>query len=169
MLIKRLIIGLGLLSLIIGFLLFQKLNHEPKERHVHAGFQVYVDGKLQDFSEAKYMSLLLCEEENTHPKKTKERIQIEKAHLHHNVGDVVHSEREGAVWGDLFKNIKVEFDRSKRVEGYVNGKKITNIFDYPIKAYDSVVIFSGKIEEKLLKKAVTKKRIKEVEREGAEC
>ncbi|MBI4226535.1 hypothetical protein HY612_05485, partial [Candidatus Roizmanbacteria bacterium] len=149
--------------------ILQKINQEPKERHIHAGFQVYVDGRVQDFSESKYMSLIVCEKEVDQAKKTRRQIQIEKAHLHDNVGDVVHSEREGAVWRDLFKNLNFKIDQAKSSDGYVNGKKVANIFAYPINAYDSTVIFIGRSDKKLLKNSVTRKRIREVEKEGIEC
>src|SRR3972149_3622903 len=97
-------------SLFAYFKLFKK----AKDVHYHAGFQVYVDGKLQDFS--------------------------------------------GAKWKDLFQNINFNISDKKQITGYVNRKKIENILDYPIKSYDSVVIFIGKADEKLLKNSVTKKR-----------
>ena len=61
--------------------------------------------KLQDFSESKYMSLIVCEKEADEAKKTRGQIQIEKAHLHDNIGDVVHVEQKDAKWKDLFENI----------------------------------------------------------------
>ena len=153
------------LIIFAGFFILQKQNQKEKEIHYHAGFQVYFDGKLQDFSGAKYMTVNPCgEEENG-----QENEQLEKAHLHDGVGDVVHVEAEGAKWKDLFVNIRFKIDPDRQTTGYVNGKKAKNIMDYPIKSYDSMVIFFGKVDEKLLKNAVTKKRIIEVEKENRNC
>ncbi|OGK23909.1 hypothetical protein A3A46_01080 [Candidatus Roizmanbacteria bacterium RIFCSPLOWO2_01_FULL_37_13] len=149
-------------SLFAYFKLFKK----AKDVHYHAGFQVYVDGKLQDFSGAKYMLVKPCGKEE---KGQEEDEQLEKAHLHDGVGDVVHVEAEGAKWKDLFQNINFNISDKKQITGYVNRKKIENILDYPIKSYDSVVIFIGKADEKLLKNSVTKKRIIEVEKENRNC
>lgn len=166
---KKLMLIVALIIILGGLFYLISKNQDPKDRHIHAGFKVYIDGKMQDFSSGKYMSLILCEEKDDHRKKTKQEIQIEKAHLHGNVGDVVHSEIEGAVWGDLFKNINYKFDSSKVVESYVNDKKVSNILAYSINAYDSVVILVGKSDKKLLKNAVTKEKIREVERETETC
>src|SRR3989344_6791336 len=111
------------LIIFAGFFILQKQNQKEKEIHYHAGFQVYFDGKLQDFSGAKYMTVNPCgEEENG-----QENEQLEKAHHHDGVGDVVHVETEGAKWLDLFKNIRFNSDSSNPVEGYVNGKRVGNI------------------------------------------
>ena len=82
---------------------------------------------------------------------------------------MVHSHRESVSWGDLFRNIHFNFATEKSVEGYVNGAKVTNIFVYPIKPYDSVVIFFGKVDRDLLKSGITKDRIIGVEKESGGC
>lgn len=93
-------IGLALLAY-WGF-----ASTQPEEHvHYHAGFVVYVDGVKQDYGDFKYMNFKPCTQEEA--KSTKEDEQIEKAHLHDGVGDVVHVEAAGSVWGDLFKNIGV--------------------------------------------------------------
>lgn len=165
---KKLFFVIGLVTFAVAFYLLRMISQEPKERHIHAGFQVYADGKLQNFSLNKYMSIESCKEE-IHEKKTEDEIQEEKAHLHDNVGDVVHSEREGARWKDLFTNIHFSFDRSKQITGYVNGQEVRDIFSYPINAYDSVTIFVGKTDKSSLKNAVTKNKIKEAEKTSEDC
>lgn len=162
---KRLL-GIGFILLVIfaGFFIFKNQKQEVKEVHYHAGFQIYVDGKLQDFSGAKYMLVKPCGKEEQD-----ENEQLEKAHLHDGVGDVVHVEAEGVKWGDLFKNINFKFDRAKQMEGYANGEKIEDILTYPIKPYDSVVIFVGKSDKKLLKSSVSKDRIIEIEKKTENC
>ena len=105
--------------------------------HYHAGFRVYKDGQLQDFSGPQYMHLEMCSvDEGEH-----EDDQLEKAHLHSAVGDVVHVHRDGAVWQDLFTNIGVSIDKDAR--GYTNGQTIPSILATPIEPGASVIIVAG--------------------------
>lgn len=155
-----------ILVIIFGIILYLKF-FPKKEIHYHAGFKVYVEGKLEDFYQIKYMSVLACE--NDEEAEHEENEQLEKAHLHDKVGDVVHVEAEGAKWKDLFQNINYRFDKPKELTGFINGKKVENILNFPIKSYDSVIIFSGNVNEKLLPSAVSKERIKEVEKMAENC
>lgn len=160
--------GVGVLVLaafLATFLLVRK-NNQAKEIHYHAGFQVYVDNKLQDFSDLRYMNVRPCGGIFN-----REDDQIEKAHLHDTVGDVVHVHREHAVWGDLFKNIGFTIPTSTEFVGYLNGTRTENILDYPILPYDSVVFFSGSIQDmnKKLQARVTDDHIKEVESKSESC
>ena len=152
---------------IVAFKVYRDYNHRPAERHIHAGFIVFVDGKQVDFSNIRYMSLKPCEEHKENV--SKEEIEHEKAHLHDNVGFVAHSHREEALWQDLFKNIHYSFDASKKLVGYVNGKPVENIFNYPINPYDSVVILVGNSDPKLITKAITKQQIINVEKTSQDC
>src|SRR5688500_3050606 len=120
---------IALIILFIGFIFLKTKSQEKHEEeiHYHAGFMVYIDGKLQDFSEAKFMSIAPCSEESdSHQAKSKVEEQLEKAHLHDNIGDVVHVHRKGAFWGDLFKNIGFEFP-DKKLKAFINGKPIADI------------------------------------------
>lgn len=106
--------------------------YKPKvseDIHYHAGFIVYVDGVRQDYSDYKYMNFTPCTEHAV--KKSREEEQIEKAHLHDGVGDVVHVHRNGAKWGDLLKNINVNLPSE------------TDILKQTIEPNSSVVIIIG--------------------------
>lgn len=140
----------------------------PEEIHYHAGFQVYKDNILQDYSDFKYMKVEPCSLDS-HEDTSPEEEQLEKAHLHDGIGDVVHVHRKNAIWADLFTNINVEIDSD--VVGYVNGEKVDDILSYPIKAYDSIVILEGKNTDidKKLKGAVTKEHIVETEQKSESC
>lgn len=156
------------LLIIIGGVLFlnrQKL-FPPKKVHFHAGFQVYVDGKLQDFSDVKYMDLQPCTQDNLNTDE-----QEAKAHLHEGVGDVVHVHRLGATWNDLFTNMHFSFDKTKPIEGYINGKKVDTVLSQQIKPYDSLVLFigpHGPVQD-YLPKAVTIAHIKKIESTSELC
>ena len=94
---------------------------------------------------------------------------MEKAHLHDEIGDVVHVEAENAKWKDLFTNINFKIDPEKPITGFVNGKKTENILNEPIQSYESVVFFVGKVDEKKLKNSVTKDQIKKAEKNNETC
>lgn len=153
--------------ILIAIGLYQQNASIPKQRHVHAGFTVFVDGKQVDFSNINYMSLMPCKDENV--KYSKEEIQDQKAHLHENVGYVAHSHREGAVWNDLFTNMGYKIDTTKGINGYINGEKINDILNYPVNGYDSAVFFVGKENKKLLVKAITKDQILKVDQTSRDC
>ncbi len=99
---------------------------------------------------------------------TDEDIQAEKAHLHDQVGDVVHVERDGAYWRDLFTNIKYPVDYSK-TKAYVNGREIQDFQNTKITPYESVVILIGNNSSTHEKDAVSKQYIQKKEKESIEC
>src|SRR3990172_11529375 len=134
---NKLVLLSGVILIFVLGTIFSGKFFSKREVHYHAGFKLFIDGKLQDFSSAKYMSVKLCVGDE---KEHKEDEQLEKAHLHDGVGDVVHVEAEEAKWKDLFMNISYKINPGKQITGFVNGKKVENILDHSIKSYDSVVI-----------------------------
>ena len=113
--------------------------------HFHAGFQIYVDDVLQDFSTMEYMELAPCD---VGPGK-EEAEEDETLDLHNGVGDVVHVHHAGMTWNDLLMYLQEHQQFApenlsvKGVIGYVNGEEDMNIRDRPINAYDSAVIIIG--------------------------
>src|SRR3989338_3574701 len=120
----------------LAIFLYSKLLKTSKKIHYHAGFQVYKDDVLQDFSDIKYMTISPCTDKKTHESKNKE---LEKAHLHDQVGDVVHVEVERSIWGNLFKNLHYETAFKEKVKAYTNRRLISDPLSYSIKPYDSIV------------------------------
>jgi len=168
-LVILLIIGLGYFVTLLLKPSFETEIVAPEEIHYHAGFQVYKDNVLQDFSGLEYMHINPCSEKESNKKLTPEEEQIEKAHLHDNIGDVVHVHRPDALWRDLFLNIKSPIDVV--TSAFINNEPVEDILDYPINESDSVVFFVGEnenIEEKL-KSVVTRERIIEVENKSENC
>lgn len=139
------------------------------EIHYHAGFQVYKDDVLQDFSGLQYMHLESCTEEEHKEEPSAEEEQLEKAHLHDGIGDVIHVHRENVTWKDFFENIKV--DINSEASAYINGKEVENFQDSPINTYDSLVIFEGQNTDtnEKLQKAVSKEHIIETESKSESC
>lgn len=139
----------------------------PEKVHYHAGFVVFQNNHKLDFSNNKYMSVEPCKVNNDAPESVAD-LQIEKAHLHDNVGDVAHIEQKGAIWKDLFTNIKFPLNYSKAT-GYINGKQVTDFQSLPIRPYDSLVVFMGNYDKKLLTQAVTKEYIQKQGNKSTTC
>jgi hypothetical protein len=133
------------------------VSYSPKgadeHLHYHAGFRVYIDGQLQDYSDYKYMNFVPCSEHDE--KKSAAEEQIEKAHLHDGVGDVVHVHRSGSTWGDLFKNIGIDLPI------------YLPILKDPIEPDSSVIITLGKTVDNPEKVSV--EHIKEIEAKSELC
>jgi hypothetical protein len=158
----------------IGAYFFTKNSSETPDHagvHYHAGFQIYVDDALQNFSDFQFMELKPCGPDDITDEDT--------VHLHGGRGDVVHVHHAGMTWANLGQylversgaNLSEDDLQKTAVEAYVNGQKVDDIMSYPIKAYDSVVVFIGKttdIEGKL-KNAVTVDYIKEAEKDKENC
>lgn len=168
---KKILIALVvvLILVIIGYFILPRFISPKDKVHYHAGFQVYVDDKLQDFSDWKYMHEKPCSVDGK-PIDSHEDEQIEKAHLHDQTGDVVHVHREGAKWKDLFTNIKYPIN-DKNLVVYVDGKKVEDFLNKSIEPYESVVIFIGshKDDEKYLKNAVKRDYIEKIEKKSETC
>ena len=166
---KFLLAFIVLVILLTGaFAFIYKKNQAPKV-HYHAGFVIFKDNKQVDFSDFKYMVVKPCTTSKTEEKETPEDNQIEKAHLHDLVGDVVHVERENSKWSDLFTNLKYNMDYSKTT-AYINGKKVDNFQDLVIQPYDSLVILIGSSDAKTaLSKAVKVTHIKDAEKRSENC
>ncbi len=162
---------LGLLVVCVGLAglanWFYSPTKETEHLHYHAGFKVYTDGQLQDYSDYKYMNFVPCSEHDE--KKSRAEEQIEKAHLHDGVDDVVHVHRSGARWGDLFTNIKVELPTDKKLKGYIDGREIDDIMREPITAYTTAIFVVGESESGHEKEIVSIEHIKEVEAKSELC
>ena len=143
---------------------FFLLKPKPEDIHIHAGFVVIENNTKVDFSGFKYMKLEPCGDEGH-----QEDEQLEKAHLHDSVGDVVHVHRSNPKWSDLFTNIEYPLEYSK-VKVYFNGQQVENFQDKIIQPFDSIVILVGENDvEKALAQAVTRDHIEEVEKKSENC
>lgn len=170
---KLFLVALVLLSTVLLWFGWttQKNTPSPKPIHYHAGFLVVKNNHVENFSDFKYMLVKPCSAEKEDPsKQTPEEKQLEKAHLHDNVSDVVHVEGDRAIWEDLFTNIKYDLQYS-HTEAFINGKKVDNFQKRHIEANDSLVVFIGKGNDvaTFLSKAVTKKHMQEVETKSEDC
>lgn len=169
--ILLIVIGIG----VFWFMQSKKpaAKNEVEKIHIHAAFEVYIDGQLQDYSASKFMIVEPCRlNDNTDSANDPAAEQEEKAHLHDHIGDIVHVERKGATWGDLFTNINIKFPAEKEIIVYANGQKIeSDILTTEINAYDRVLILiddNTDIDAKLQKVPSTD-RIKEIEQKSETC
>lgn len=161
------VIPIIILLLGVGIFITSKKLLTPQKTHYHAGFVVFQNNKKLDFSDNKYMFIEPCTINDKHNDSDAD-IQIEKAHLHENVGDLVHVERTGAKWQDLFTNIHFSIDYPQTT-GFINGKQLSNYQLQPINPYDSLVVFIGKNDPKLLSQAVTKDYIINMAKKSTTC
>jgi len=155
--------------LIGGIVLFALKKLQPEKKvHYHAGFAIFRDNKKLSFSDFKYMYEKPCTL-NGKDNEANENDQLEKAHLHDNVGDVVHIERDGAKWRDLFINIHYPIDYST-TKGYINGKEVKNYESQPIKSQDILVVFEGNNDfNKDLQQAPTEAYVEEMGKKSKTC
>lgn len=166
---RFLYVTIPLVILLITIAVFFILKNQliPVKTHYHAGFVVFQNNKQLSFSDSKYMFIEPCSLNQKNADSTA-IVQIKKAHLHDNVGDLVHIERTGAKWQDLFTNINFPIDYSIAA-GYINGKKIVNFQTQSIHPYDSLVVFIGKNDSKFLKQAVTKDYMIRMAKKSTTC
>lgn len=165
--IKNFLFIFLLIIIPVSVYLFFNKSPAPKKVHFHAGFLVYQNNILLDFSGNKYMDYSNCK---LHPDNlTPAEFQQEKAHLHDNVGNVVHVHIAGAKWHDLFSNLKFPFPKNQKITGFLGGKEDKNILNEEIKPYESVIIAIGDYSKVNLKKYVSGAEIKKVEKTSELC
>lgn len=121
---------------------FRHNTQTAADFHIHAAFQIYIDGKLQDFSDYKYMHFKPCIAGENETDYTDVR---EKVHLHDNIGDVAHIHYHGVTWQDLLlslglsKYLKIQ-PRYLYLDGVLTADLLTNEID----EYQLAVMAFGK-------------------------
>lgn len=162
-----------LLILAAGYLFNDIKRAEIPEEviHYHAGFVVFEGNKKVDFSDSKYMHILPCKVEGDDAEiQPSANSQLEKAHLHDNVGEIVHIHvnSKSTTWDDLFVNINFPIDYPK-AQGYINGQKVDAFYNKNINAYDSLVVLIGENDTALVNEGVTKENIISKESQTGGC
>jgi hypothetical protein len=160
-LVLILIIGMA----ILGYFLYPK--QKPIAPHYHAGFYLYINGVLQDFTDIQYMHTTFCELDNV--QKNSSPLPEEKAHLHDGVGDVVHVHSKDVKWIDLFDSFGYRFPFNKTVVGYKDGHEVKDIMNQVIIPQESVIIAVGDTKNIDIKRYVPLSHIKDVESKSESC
>lgn len=150
--------------------LFEK-DPIPKveELHYHAGFEIYNDGDLMDFTDLQFMDVKPCE---TDEDESHEHLEPE-VHLHDGIGNIVHVHGKIAQWKDLFEKLHLDMS-SASISAVIDGQPVTRITDTQIKPYQRATIFINSPEGQKIKSAQTLERlpvdyIKEIEKKGENC
>lgn len=144
-----------------------KQVRDVEKIHYHAGFVVFENGKKLDFSDTKYMFIKPCTVDGKETEDSEDE-QLEKAHLHDNVPDLIHVEADGAIWADLFANIKFPIDYSKTT-AFINEIEVTNFQNESIKPDQSLVLFIGPVDKKFIFQGVTSEYIEETAKRSTTC
>lgn len=162
----RVIIALIVLVIILALLYFLGKKRPSEDVHYHAGFKIYVDHNIQDFSKSEYMHIDPCSEEVVH----EEDIPQERAHLHDGIGDVVHVHSQRATWGDLLTTLRFSKEE-KDINFYLNGQKTSDLTDVIIKPYDRMLLLIGKGEasQEELDSVPAKDMIEQAEKNTESC
>lgn len=161
----RLFVILILAVFMVYWLLFVRNTHHD-EYHVHAGFKVFIDDKLIDFSDIKYMYFLPCGLDTADQKTLQDKV-----HLHDRIGDVVHVHAEGIRWKDLFESLKYELPTNENIEYFKDGQRVENLLELEIMNEESVLIVVNgtKPESEYLNEQVSLEKIREVASSKENC
>lgn len=157
------LLGLGLL---LTSLLGVNDKHQYEETHIHAGFQIYLEGQLQDYSGGEYMHLNPC---SIDYEQTDYSIVQERVHLHNNIGDVAHIHVKGVTYMDLMDSLGVSDLFSSGYIAILNGNEESGLLEKEIEAYDSAIFIIGNKPDNVLMNQVTQEKIIESEKLVENC
>ncbi len=133
--------------------------------HYHAEFLVYKDGEKLDLNGIEHMYFAPC---RVYEFGERELEEIDRAHLHDSVGDVVHIHDDGVTWRVLLSNLNIEGD----LLGYnKEGELVEGMIDKEIGPYESVIFSNTELEniDELVVDLKGADYVKEVEVVAVEC
>jgi hypothetical protein len=155
----------------IAFFAYNYFYVPPKEPnsveipHYHAEFQVYIDGERKDLSTLDYMYFAPC---RVYDFGEVELEEIDRAHFHGYVGDVLHVHDDGVTWRVLLGNLNIEGN----LLGYnKEGDLVEGMIDKEIGPYDSVIFSNTELEnsDELVGELKGADYVREVELVAVEC
>jgi hypothetical protein len=166
-----------IISIIVaGVILAQRNGYfvqesEQEDVHYHAGFQIYVNGKLRDYSADEFMHLESCNLKSDHEESSDPK---ERIHLHENYGDVTHVHAQGVTWRELFESLEIENILEVELrKTLLNGELAEDLIDREVGEYDwAVFVFGGKAgiqNDKIIENMITVDYIKEAESAIESC
>ena len=155
---KKIIITVAVIIAVFAYNYF----HVP---HYHAEFQVYIDGERKDLSTLDYMYFAPC---RVYDFGERDLEEIDRAHLHDYVGDVVHLHDGGVTWRVLLSNLSIEGD----LIGYnKKGDLVEGLIDRVILPYESVIFSNTELTNisELVGKLQGADYVRDVEVTAVEC
>lgn len=132
----------------------------PPQPHYHANFSVYINGAREQFKGLGYYEETAAEMCSLQFVETPKQ----RAHMHDNVGDVVHVEDKLVTWGNFMQNlgwglgsdylktkdtVLVNGDAGK-LSFILNGQKLDSVSDLVIQDKDRLLISYGATDTPLL-------------------
>lgn len=160
------IIALGSLGVWIGYTkygVFREAQHDDKV-HYHAGFQIYQDGELLDFSDPEFMYLGSCGDMGSSGSLR------DKVHLHDRIGDIIHIHASGVTWSDMFQSLGLAEELDTIVAQSIDGEVVPLNMESTIQPYQSAVFVIGSGEIVTLDdNRVSEEYIREVEEQTVSC
>lgn len=156
-------IFIGALAM-LGFTRQQIASVPAPAFHEHADFAVFLNGVQYNFARPEFMSTKPCVLQSNasglidvaHAHEGEELDDV--VHLHDNIGTVVHVHREGVTWSDFFESLGMSFTNDQFVDAegntydadtkhafvfIVNGEKVSELANRPIRDLDQVLISFG--------------------------
>ena len=155
----------GVIGVIVGaaaILGIRYVTYNPERVHYHANFDVFINGKREKFASPMYY-----EEEGGGSGCAETAITpTERAHMHDNVGDVVHVEDHAVTWGNFFQNLRWVVndkqiqtpdgtylaDDTHKITFIVNGHEVQDITSELIQDKDRLLVDFGDTGDDTLQK-----------------
>lgn len=124
---------------------------EPVQTHYHANFKMYINEEIYNFEDMGfYEEVAQCSIKDDSPPES-------RAHMHDNVGSVVHVHDDNVTWGHFFENIDFSIsdkhiqtwsdiyveDGGRDVRFFMNGKEIVDPSNTYIKDQDRLLVAYG--------------------------
>ncbi len=150
---KALLVGLGILVGVVGFVGFRLAFAQPvPPPHHHASFAIFVDGARVDLSGDEFMEdVSSCAAGHS-------VLPRARVHLHDNNPDIVHVHHGGVTWGHLFANLGIGVGRrfiavsedavltegeGRTMKFILNGRTQFSVVNEPIRSGDRVLVSFG--------------------------
>ncbi len=147
---------IGVVGVIVGaagVLGFRFFTYAPEKTHYHANFAVYINGEREAFKDSGYYE----EEAGGTCSLDTAMVPEERAHMHDNIGDVVHVEDHAVTWGQFFENLGWTVnhkliltpeklyvgDAMQKVAFLVNGQNVQDVTSRVIHDKDRLLVDFG--------------------------
>jgi hypothetical protein len=153
----------AVIGIIIGataILSLRYFAYSPERTHYHANFDIYINGRREAFKNPMYYE----EEAGGICSLDTAMTPGERAHMHDNVGDVVHVEDHAVTWGQFFQNLRWTVndkliqtpnnlyvtDEMHKITFLINGHEIQDVTPETIHDKDRLLVDFGSMNDAML-------------------